>query len=50
VCVGEDVVERLAIIPEQAHVIRHHAKKYACHEPRRFRGRGKTGGEDGEGA
>jgi hypothetical protein len=32
VCIGEDIVERLVIIPEQVYVIRYHIKKYACHE------------------
>jgi transposase len=32
VCVGEDVSERLALIPEQVYVLRYHVKKYACHE------------------
>ena len=32
VCIGEDVIERLVIIPEQVYVIRYHIKKYASHE------------------
>jgi transposase len=32
VCIGEDVTERLVIIPEQVYAIRYHIKKYACHE------------------
>jgi transposase len=32
VCIGEDVIERLVIIPEQVYVKRYHIKKYACHE------------------
>ena len=32
VCIGEEVIERLVIIPEQVYVIRYHIKKYACHE------------------
>jgi transposase len=32
VCIGEDIVERLVIVPEQVYVIRYHIKKYACHE------------------
>jgi transposase len=32
VCIGEDVTERLVIIPEQVYVVRYHVKKYACHE------------------
>jgi transposase len=32
VCIGEDVTERLVIVPEQVYVVRYHAKKYACHE------------------
>jgi transposase len=32
VCIGEDIIERLVIIPEQVYVIRYHVKKYACHE------------------
>jgi transposase len=32
VCIGEDVIERLAMIPEQAYALRYHVKKYACHE------------------
>ena len=31
-CSGEDVTERLALIPEQVYVLRYHVKKYACHE------------------
>jgi transposase len=31
-CIGEDVTERLVLIPEQVYVVRYHAKKYACHE------------------
>ena len=31
-CVGEDVTERLAIIPGQVYVIQYHVKKYACHD------------------
>jgi transposase len=32
VCVGEDVTERLIMVPEQVYVVRTHVKKYACHE------------------
>jgi transposase len=32
VCIGEDVTERLVMIPEQVYVVRYHAKKYACPE------------------
>ncbi|MDR2797370.1 MAG: IS66 family transposase [Treponema sp.] len=32
VCIGEDVAERLVMVPEQVYVIRYHMKKYACHE------------------
>jgi transposase len=32
ICIGEDIVERLVIIPEQVYVIRYHIRKYACHE------------------
>jgi transposase len=31
-CIGEDVVERLVMIPEQVYALRYHVKKYACHE------------------
>jgi transposase len=31
-CIGEDVSERLVIIPEQVYVLRYHVKKYACRE------------------
>jgi transposase len=31
VCIGEDVVERLVMIPEQVYVVQYHVKKYACH-------------------
>jgi transposase len=30
--IGEDVRERLIIIPEMVYVLRYHMKKYACHE------------------
>jgi transposase len=29
-CIGEDVTERLVMIPEQVYVARYHVKKYAC--------------------
>jgi transposase len=29
-CIGEDITERLVIIPEQVYVVRYHVKKYAC--------------------
>jgi transposase len=32
ICIGEDVTERLAMVPEQVYVIRCHIKKYACHD------------------
>jgi transposase len=32
VCIGEDVSERLVMIPEQVYVLRYHIKKYACHK------------------
>jgi transposase len=32
VCIGEDVTERLVMIPEQVYVVQYHAKKYACPE------------------
>jgi transposase len=32
VCIGEDVSERLVMVPEQVYVPRYHVKKYACHE------------------
>jgi transposase len=32
VCIGEDVTERLVIIPEQVDVLRYHVKKYACRQ------------------
>jgi transposase len=32
VCIGEDVTERLVMVPEQVYVLRYHVKKYACHE------------------
>jgi transposase len=32
ICIGEDVSERLVLIPEQVYVLRYHVKKYACHE------------------
>jgi transposase len=32
VCIGEDITERLVIIPEQVYALRYHVKKYACHE------------------
>ncbi|MDR3122869.1 MAG: IS66 family transposase [Treponema sp.] len=32
VCIGEDVVERLIIVPEQLYAVRTHVKKYACRE------------------
>jgi transposase len=32
VCIGEDVTERLVMIPEQVYVLRYRVKKYACHE------------------
>jgi transposase len=31
-CIGEDITERLVMIPEQVYVVRYHVKKYACHE------------------
>ena len=31
-CIGEDVTERLVIIPAQVYVIQYHVKKYACHD------------------
>jgi transposase len=31
VCIGEDISERLVIIPEQVYVLSYHIKKYACH-------------------
>jgi transposase len=31
-CIGEDVSERLVLIPEQVYVLRYRIKKYACHE------------------
>jgi transposase len=31
-CIGEDVTERLVMVPEQVYVLRYHVKKYACHE------------------
>ncbi|GHV66181.1 transposase [Spirochaetia bacterium] len=31
VCIGEDITERLVIIPEQVYVEQYHIKKYACH-------------------
>ncbi|GHV72931.1 hypothetical protein AGMMS49940_02330 [Spirochaetia bacterium] len=31
VCIGEDITERLVIIPEQVYVEQYHVKKYACH-------------------
>jgi transposase len=31
VCIGEDAVERLVLIPEQVYVVRYLVKKYACH-------------------
>jgi transposase len=31
-CIGEDITERLVIIPEQVYVLRYHVKKYACQE------------------
>jgi transposase len=31
-CIGEDITERLVIIPEQVYVLRYHVKKYACHQ------------------
>jgi transposase/AraC-like DNA-binding protein len=30
-CIGEDVAERLVLIPEQVYVIQYRTKKYACH-------------------
>jgi transposase len=32
VCIGEDITERLVMVPEQVYVLRYHVKKYACHE------------------
>ena len=32
VCIGEDIIERLVMIPEQVYVIQYHVKKYACHD------------------
>jgi transposase len=32
VCIGEEIIERLVIIPEQIFVLRYVVKKYACHE------------------
>jgi transposase len=32
VCIGEDVTERIVIVPEQVYALRCHVKKYACHE------------------
>jgi transposase len=32
VCIGEDITERLVMIPEQVYVLRYRVKKYACHE------------------
>jgi transposase len=31
-CIGEDVTERLVMIPEQVYVLRYRVKKYACHQ------------------
>lgn len=31
VCIGEDITERLVIIPEEVYVEQYHVKKYACH-------------------
>jgi transposase len=31
VYIGEDITERLVIIPEQVYVLQYHIKKYACH-------------------
>jgi transposase len=32
VCIGEEVTERLVIIPEQIFVAQYHQRKYACHK------------------
>ncbi|GHV87361.1 hypothetical protein AGMMS50255_6570 [Spirochaetia bacterium] len=31
ICIGEDITERLVIVPEQIYVEQYHIKKYACH-------------------
>jgi transposase len=32
VCIGEEITERLVVIPEQIFAVQYHQKKYACHE------------------